>query len=50
MRTKTSNARAEAINKNIKNVGRVAHGFRNKERYKSAIFLRYGKLTTELAH
>ena len=50
MRTKTSNTRVEAINKNIKNIGRVAHGFRNKGRYKSAIFLRYGKSTTGPAH
>ena len=50
IRTKTSNARAEAINKNIKNLGRIAHGYRNKERYKSAIYLRYGKLETKLTH
>lgn len=50
IRTKTSNARAEAINKNIKNLGRIAHGYKNKERYKLAIYLRYGKLETELIH
>lgn len=45
-----SNARAEAINKNIKNLSRMAHGYRNKERYKALIMLRYDQLDMSFPH
>ena len=39
-----SNGRAEAINNNIKALGRQSRGYRNKERYKTAILFHFGKL------
>ncbi|MDF1763007.1 MAG: transposase, partial [Oleibacter sp.] len=48
--TGTSNAKAEAINKTIKNLARISHGYRNKERYKNMIYLRLGKLDMCLDH
>jgi transposase len=50
IKTGTSNARAEAINKTIKNLARMSHGYRNKERYKNMIYLRLGKLDICLDH
>ncbi|WP_423838706.1 transposase [Thalassolituus oleivorans] len=50
MTTGTSNAKAEAINKTIKNLARISHGYRNKERYKNMIYLRLGKLDLRLDH
>lgn len=46
-----SNARAEAINRKIKDAGRRASGYRNLERYKTAIIflswpIGYGSLIT----
>ena len=45
-----SNSRAEALNKNIKNLNRNAHGHRNKERYKAMIYLRFGSLDMSFFH
>lgn len=42
-----SNGRAEALNNNIKALGRQSRGYRNIERYKSAIFFRFGGLDME---
>lgn len=39
-----SNARAEAINRKIKDAGRRANGYRNLERYKTAIIFYFGQL------
>lgn len=39
-----SNARAEAINRKIKDAGRRASGYRNLERYKTAIIFYFGQL------
>lgn len=39
-----SNARAEAINRKIKDAARRASGYRNRERYKLAILFYFGKL------
>jgi transposase len=39
-----SNARAEAINRKIKDAGRRANGYRNLERYKTAIIFYFGEL------
>lgn len=50
IKTGTSNARAESINKTIKNLARMSHGYRNKERYKNMIYLRLGKLNICLDH
>ena len=50
MKVKVSNAKSEAINKNIKNLKRQAHGFKNMERFKSLIMLRYGRLETGFSH
>lgn len=43
-----SNGRAEALNNNIKALGRQSRGYRNIERYKSFIFFRFGRL--DMAH
>lgn len=45
-----SNARSEAMNKNIQNLRRAAHGYRNIERLKAMILLRYGKLDWSYSH
>ena len=50
MKSGISNSRAEALNKNIKNLNRNAHGYRNKERYKAMIYLRFGWLDTSFFH
>lgn len=42
-----SNARAEAINRKIKDAGRRANGYRNLERYKTAIIFYFGQLSME---
>lgn len=42
-----SNGRAEALNNNIKALGRQSRGYRNIERYKSFIFFRFGGLDME---
>lgn len=39
-----SNTRAEAINRKIKDAGRRANGYRNLERYKTAIIFYFGQL------
>ncbi|MGR6874023.1 ISL3 family transposase [Pseudomonas sp. HK3] len=39
-----SNGRAEALNNNIKALGRQSRGYRNIERYKSSIFFHFGGL------
>jgi transposase len=39
-----SNGRAEALNNNIKILGRQSRGYRNIERYKSSIFFHFGRL------
>lgn len=39
-----SNGRAEAINNNIKALGRQSRGYRSKERYKTAILFHFGNL------
>lgn len=50
MKSGLSNSRAEALNKNIKNINRNAHGYRNKERYKTMIYFRFGKLDIGFSH
>jgi len=50
MKNGHSNGRAEALNKNIKNLNRNAHGHRNKDRYKAMIYLRFGNLNTSFFH
>ncbi|ASP39148.1 ISL3 family transposase [Bacterioplanes sanyensis] len=50
MKHQSSNARAEAVNKNVKNLARLAHGFRNRDRYKSLIMFRYGQLDMSMTH
>lgn len=50
IKTGTSNAKAESINKTIKNLSQVSHGYRNKERHKNIIYLRLGKLNICLDH
>lgn len=44
-----SNGRAEAINNNIKALGRQSRGYRNKERYKTAILFHFGNLDMRLS-
>lgn len=44
MKYSVSNGRAEAINNNIKALARQSRGYRNKERYKTAILFHFGKL------
>jgi len=44
MKYGVSNGRAEAINNNIKALARQSRGYRNKERYKTAIMFHFGKL------
>lgn len=39
-----SNGRAEALNNNIKALGRQSRGYRNLERYKASIFFHFGGL------
>jgi transposase len=43
MKYNVSNGRAEAINNNIKALARQSRGYRNKERYKTAIMFHFGK-------
>ena len=50
MKSRISNSRAEALNKNIKNLNRNAHGHRNKERYKAMIYLKFGGLDMSFHH
>ncbi|QQD20895.1 ISL3 family transposase [Oceanospirillaceae bacterium ASx5O] len=50
MQSGHSNSRAEALNKNIKNLNRNAHGHRNQERYKAMIYLRFGNLDMSFSH
>ncbi len=50
MKSGISNSRAEALNKNIKNLNRNAHGHRNKDRYISMIYLRFGGLDMSFTH
>ncbi len=47
MRYGVSNARAEAINNKIKAMARRAYGFRNRERFKTAIMFYFGGLEVE---
>ena len=47
MHHKVSNGRAEALNNNIKVLGRQSRGYRNIERYKSSIFFHFGGLDME---
>ena len=48
MKYNVSNGRAEAINNNIKALARQSRGYRNKERYKTAIMFHFGKLDMRL--
>ena len=41
---KTTNAAAESINARIQHIKRVACGFRNRERFRNAIYFHLGKL------
>ncbi len=45
-----SNARSEVMNKSIQNLRQAAHGYRNIERLKAMIVLRYGKLDWGYSH
>lgn len=50
MKYGVSNGRAEAINNNIKSLGRRSRGYRNKERYKTAIMFHFGQLDMSHHH
>lgn len=41
---KATNAQAEAINNNIQHIKKIAYGFRNRKRFKNAIFFHLGGL------
>jgi len=45
-----SNGRAEALNNNIKYLARRSRGYKNRERYKSAIWFNFGRLDLHPTH